>query len=478
MPSILELKQILHLGLIDQENFAAFDAQRKSYFKKYHERFWNKDDENISGRFRGEADNEWVAPRAIEGNDIKELQRFLKRRGFMPGARIDGVFGYWTLASLRLFQHYIRTVEGKKEIGIPDGRVGANTHMHMMRWDEEDLYCAWGPDERDDDNNTFAWTKTSPEYDLWMEALPKIRDMYLEQLQAVEGVPENISLFQLHELNNYDAPTDSRKVADWSFDPQDIHLIGLRCNQEISDDQRGTDDIFILLMNGMVFKFWGSTDPKPASSWDNEPYLLEGQHKYKLSWHNVGATKRAKVYKALVPYQKGVLVFRDWSKNNSLSEEDIRKGLKFDNGDNKLSNPNFSINIHWSANGTSNWSAGCQVISGLSYINHLGKLVDCSEYAAEKYKWLSEVSQPAVKFNRGAYTFVSDFIFAYSSKDYILYTLGRDEHLEKLADPALLQTLNNQDLLHQLQADSESGFAWVQQLVSGMKNSRKKADVV
>ena len=54
------------------------------------------------------------------------------------GARIDGIFDYWTLASVRLFQEYIRTVEGI-DIGIADGRVGRGTHEHMMRCEENDI---------------------------------------------------------------------------------------------------------------------------------------------------------------------------------------------------------------------------------------------------------------------------------------------------------------------------------------------------
>ncbi|PHN03495.1 peptidoglycan-binding domain-containing protein [Flavilitoribacter nigricans] len=471
MTPILQLKQVLHLGLIDEQNAAAFEAQREDYFKRYHERFWGLVGSSTRKKFRGEGSDEWVSPRSIPGDDVKNLQTFLKKRGFMPGARVDGVYGYWTLASVRLFQEYVRTVEGLAEIGIPDGRVGSGTHRHMMRWEEQDLYCKWGPDQREDDNGHFAWTQTSPEYDLWMEVLPKIRDQYLEALSGLSGPAEELSLLQLQELNDFDKPSDSRKVADWSFDPKDIHLIGLRCNHEVGLSNRGNDDLFILLMNGMVFKFWGSTDPKPASSKANEPYLVEGQHKYRLSWHKVTAAN--KVYKALVPYQHGVLVFRDWNGDDALSEDDIRKGLKFNpTGIAELSNPNSTINIHWTSDGRSNWSAGCQVISGRSYVNQDGKLIDCSKFSAGSYSQLSNVSTPGVSHNRGAYTFISDFVFAYAPPgiDYVVYTLGRDEHLEKLADPNLLSTLANQNVLEHLIAENETGQDWVKNLLSIMKD--------
>lgn len=471
MTPILQSQQVLHLGLIDKDDFSTFQDGRESYFRRYHQRFWDFVGSGKRVQFRGEGFNEWITPKPAAGNDIKALQSFLQRRGFMPGARIDGVFGYWTLSSVRLFQEYVRTIEGNPEIGMPDGRVGSGTHAHMMRWDEEDLYCNWGPDREDRDSNTYSWTRTSPEYNLWMEVLPKVRDQYLQALAGISGPAEDISLLQLQELNKFDKPTDSRKVEEWSFEPADIHLIGLRCNHEVSARQRGNDDVFILLMNGMVFKFWGSTDPKPESSLKNEPYLVEGQHKYALSWHKRGES--SKVYKALVPYQHGVLVFRDWNQNDALSIEDIQQGLKFNPTNNPdLNNPNHSINIHWTSDGDSNWSAGCQVISGRSYINNEGKLIDCSRFSAKGYQNVSPVASPGVSHNRGAYTFISDFIFVYAppEKDYVLYTLGRDEHLEKLADPQLLSTLDNQNILDHLRANAESGQDWVKNLLDTLKH--------
>ena len=89
-------------------------------------------------QFRGESLDEWIEPKEVPGNDVKARQKFLHKHGFMPGARIDGIFDYWTLASVRLFQEYIRTVEGI-DIGIADGRVGRGTHEHMMRCEENDI---------------------------------------------------------------------------------------------------------------------------------------------------------------------------------------------------------------------------------------------------------------------------------------------------------------------------------------------------
>lgn len=471
MTPILQLNRVLHLGLVDEDSMAEFQRQRTEYFKRYHRRFWDLYSASKRERFRGEGMSEWVNPQAVAGDDIKQLQRFLRKRGFMPGARVDGVFGYWTLAAVRLFQEYIRTIEGISEVGTPDGRVGNGTHGHMMRWEKEDLYAEWGPDQVSEDDGSFAWTKQSDEYKMWMELLPKIKAGYQQALRDSNDNDDNLELLQLREVNEFNRPTDSRKLDEWSFDPNDIHLIGLRCNHEIGASNRGNDDLFVLLMNGMVFKFWGSTDPKPAGSKKNEPYLVEGQHKYRLSWHKRGAA--AKVYKALVPYQHGVLVFRDWNGDDALSEDDIRKGLKYNpTTDAELNNPNHSINIHWTSDGRTNWSAGCQVISGRSYINNHGKLVDCAAFSADGYNQLSSVSKPGVKFNRGAYTFISDFIFNYAppGKDYIIYTLGRDGALEKFADHELLSTLADQNLLTHLESEREGSESWLQDLVGLMKH--------
>lgn len=469
MTPILELQQVLHLGLIDQDNFADFQAQREDYFKLYHSRFWNTVDAAKRLSFRGEGSHEWITPKPIPGNDIKKLQIFLKDHGFMPGARVDGVFGYWTLASVRLFQEYIRTVEGIKDVGIPDGRVFKGTHEHMMRWQKQNLYSEWGPNEREDAVGNFAWTDPNSEYLLWMQALRDAKEQYQLALANSTGTTEDISLFQLQEINDFDESTDTRKIDDWSFDPKDIHLIGLRCNHETEARQRGNDDLFILLMNGMVFKFWGSTDPRPAESKNNEPYLVEGQHKYRLSWHKVAQSSASeKVYKALVPYQHGVLVFRDWNEQDQLSDDDIRKGLKFHPpGRADLKNPNTTINIHWTFDGRTNWSAGCQVISGRSYINHKGDLIDCSRFSAGSYSQLSNVSQRGVSHNRGAYTFISDFIFTYAPKgvDYVLYTLGRDE----LIPPILLDVMAGQGVMHHLSEEVKNGQDLVKNLLKIMQ---------
>ncbi len=475
MAPILRLNRTLHLGLIDEDSFAGFQNNRTGYFKKYHNRFWASFNNQTRRRiqFRGEGLNEWVEPKSNPGNDIKALQSFLRDHGFMPGGRLDGVFGYWTLSSVRLFQEYIRSVEGKTAIGIPDGRVGSGTHEHMMRWRKDNIYCEWGPQKSEDPANQFNWPFASREYDLWMNLLPRVQSGYLQALRNSSDTPHQLELFQLQEVKNFPGKTDSVKIDDWTFNRDDIHLIGLRCFQERRERERGNDDLFILLMNGMVFKFWGSTDPKPEHTSDGfEPYLAEGQHKYRFSWHKRSTASVHKVYKALVPYDKGVLVFRDWSKTDALNEDDIRKGLLYNKyGAKNRENPNSTINIHWTFDGRNNWSAGCQVISGRSYINHNGDLIDCSAFSAPSYGTVSSVSTRGVKKNRGAYTFISDFVYAYSrpDQDYLRYTLGRDGALEEYADQELLDLLKKQIPNRRFDRAMQNAEAVVHGLVSKMK---------
>jgi hypothetical protein len=136
-----------------------------------------------------------------------------------------------------------------------------------------------------------------------------------------------------------------------------------------------------------------------------------------MSWHKISDV--AKVYKALRPYSgRGVLVFRDKNANDALDTADVQHGLFA---------PNPVINIHWSGIGRSNWSAGCQVIAGSSYLNPDGKLIDCTGFAAPGYSALGRNGK-----TRGAYNVLCDLVLAYSAlnEDAVWYTLGRDDVLD------------------------------------------------
>ena len=66
---------------------------------------------------------------------VAELQQFLPDAGFLPFAKIDGICGYRTAAAIFLFQEYIRTIEGRSEIGFPDGRFGNLFLQNVRHWD-------------------------------------------------------------------------------------------------------------------------------------------------------------------------------------------------------------------------------------------------------------------------------------------------------------------------------------------------------
>ena len=348
--------------------------------------------------FRDDDRTTWRRFRDSPGEEVTQLQEFLSEAGFMPRGVVDGIFDYVTQASTRLFQEYVRTVEGVKDM-VPDGIVGQGTWSHIDRWKATRKVSDWG---------VASTANPTAEYTKWINLLHKAKAHY-------QAHPHPI----ISQVNQYNKPSDTRKVNDWEFDPNEIHLIGIRRGQDLSAGRRENDDIFILLVRGMVFKFWGSTDAnQKMGSRKDEAFLVEGQHKYRFGWHKISVEK--KIYRALKPYKNGVLVFRDRDDDNALTEADLNKGLD--------GNPNQTINIHWSGMGHSNWSAGCQVIAGKSYINHAGNVIDCSDFAAARYDDLNT----SIKKTKGAYNVLADLIVSFSPPgvNHVLYTLGREASLK------------------------------------------------
>ena len=255
----------------------------------------------------------------------------------------------------------------------------------------------------------FSTANGSPEFKKWINLLAKAKKHYLANPHPI------LEFFEKHT-----AKSDTRKIRDWDTAPNTIHLIGIRRNEETRVKSRANDDLFVLLINGLVFKFWGSTDPSQSMAFNeleqtgrkDEPFLIEGQHLYKFGWHKVSSGQR--VYRAMRPAEHGVLVFRDRDDNNALTHEDIKRGL-----DKK---PNKVINIHWSGKGDANFSAGCQVIAGKSYINSDKRVVDCSAFASQSYGGLKTKT-------RGAYNMLTDLILNYAPPSVytVAYTLSRDE---------------------------------------------------
>jgi hypothetical protein len=176
--------------------------------------------------------------------------------------------------------------------------------------------------------------------------------------------------------------------------------------KEFIAGERKFDDVFILLINGLVFKFFGSTDPGGTENPMGPIFLAEGQHLYRLGWHKMSDMKR--VFLALKPLSNGVLVVR--SKDMALTEADLAGGLERNN----------AINIHWGGEGLRNvgrWSSGTQVICGKGYINHNDVVINCSEYAATYFDQIGTMTEGGVYQTKGAYTMLMDLILAFRQGD-------------------------------------------------------------
>ncbi len=335
---------------------------------------------------------------------VLQVQRALTEIGFFPGGKADGICGYRTQSAIRLFQEYVRSVE--KHDCLPDGRFGPQTQAHVERWVAAKQRMVWAP-------SIDAWTAGTPmagEYADWLALLEKVKQQYL-------ATPSR----ELRMVNDFPSSSDSRKVADWDFSAAgNIHLIGIR-----RAEMRGKfDDIFVLLIKGLVFKFQGTTEPGASENPAGPPFLLPGQHNYHFGWHR-------SQYLALRPQSKGVLIVRAGS-NRTLEESDLAKGLE----------TNATINIHWGGLGmtrdVNSWSEGCQTINGSVYINASNTLVSCTAFAATT----SGEPTKDPKKTRGAYNVLLDLVNALGGDlpgNVVKYTLLPEADLA-LA-PALAQGL-------------------------------------
>ena len=142
---------------------------------------------------------------------------------------------------------------------LPDGIYGSNTHKHLLRWKSADKKASWiltedgqkGLVDRWEDargtNNTASLDGT--EYLNWLNYLTKIKKHYQIHPNSM-----------IEKVNEFRGDTDTLKVQDWDFGIDHIHLLGIRRDPERGKG-RGSDDVILLLIKGMVFKFQGSTDP-------------------------------------------------------------------------------------------------------------------------------------------------------------------------------------------------------------------------
>jgi len=361
--------------------------------------------ESWENKLRGEKDGEWAEFRPLGGSamTVADAQRFLKDAGIFPSGKVDGICGYRTLSAIRLFQEYVRTVEGEAGIGFPDGVMGPKTIAQANRWRAKNQKADWAGKSA---------ANPSPEYAKWMALLHKVKEKYLAAPNAM-----------LRKVNEDTQPSDTIKVPNWDFDPNKIHLIGVRRNEtQIEAGQRKFDDAFILLIRGLAFKFLGSTDPGATENPEGFPFLTQGQHLYRFGWHKI--TDLNRVFQALKPLNRGVLVVR--SKDNVLTDADLARRLE----------TNLTINIHWGGEGLFNvgkWSVGCQVIVGKGYINHNDAIVNCSEYAATKYEQLGAKNNGVYR-TKGAYNVLIDLVAALSGADQddnvVRYMLTYERDLE------------------------------------------------
>lgn len=199
--------------------------------------------------FRDEDRSKWRRFKERNGSEVTVLQEFLFRSGFMPRGVIDGIFDYVTQSSARLFQEYVRTVEGFSDM-IPDGIVGIGTWKHIERWKSLKKVADW---------KKYTAQKPTEEFAKWIELLNSAKDYYDTHQSPI-----------LKQVVDFQEQSDTIKLADWTFDPNEIHLIGIRREQNISEKYRENNDIFVLLINGLVFKFWGSTDPSQAMAYNDK----------------------------------------------------------------------------------------------------------------------------------------------------------------------------------------------------------------
>jgi peptidoglycan hydrolase-like protein with peptidoglycan-binding domain len=308
---------------------------------------------------------------------IAEVQQGLKQIGFFPGAGVDGICGYRTQSAIRLFQEYLRSFDGQAGV-VPDGRFGPITQGHLRRWLDQGLQTAWAP-------TIEAWRAGTPpagEYTDWLGLIAHAKE---SQSAAPSRLTQMVGAFG--------HPTDTPVPAKWDTSGAGhVHLVGIRREQITGK----FDDLFVLLVKGLVFKFQGSTEPGATQNPKGLPFLVPGQHDYRFGWHK-------STYLALRPLSAGVLVVR--SADKRLDEGDLAHGLE----------ANTTINIHWGGRGqnrdVATWSEGCQVINGSVYIAPNGELIDCTAFAAVNQDELQANPQKT----RGAFNVVVDLVTALAS---------------------------------------------------------------
>jgi hypothetical protein len=338
---------------------------------------------------------------AGEPISVTAVQEFLSEAGFRPQVPANGICGYRTAAAIFLFQEYLRTVERDPTIGTPDGQLGGQTHKRIEAWTAAGKKADWtaGP---------------SAEHGHWIGVLQTTRS-------RLAATPDTVQ-----SMVNAAGRCATVKAADWDLDPAKAHLLGIRRRKSAGGVQK-LDDAFKLLVHGQVFTFYGSTEPGTKEGNPKYPYLVPGQHRYRLGWHK--QSDGVKIYQALKPMDNGVWVQR--SAGVIATAAELQGPLD--------PTPNTSINVHWGGSGmkdSAEWSAGCQVIVGNSYANHHGQAIDCTPFAAGGYADLSPAK------SKGAYTVLVNLVAALSQDDEntLRYTLLTEDDVAAAGEQFAVDT--------------------------------------
>jgi|RhiMetdeSRZDD1v2_1073273.scaffolds.fasta_scaffold00514_10 hypothetical protein len=360
------------------------DAACKAYLQSARQLMTGADLALFNTALRGEG--EWKRLTPVAGAPVVDIQTFLRATAFFPSGTLDGICGYRTTSAIRLFQEYVRTTVPGMTDFLPDGIWGPKCAERAKQW----------PAGTKADWAQWSATNPSPECAPWLKLLAQVKAKYVASPTPM-----------LKKVDEFSKPTDTVKRAEWDFDPKKIHLIGIRRHEDMpkSENEQRFDDLFVLLIKGVAFTFFGSTEPGhtnvPAKGY---PFLVIGQHRYRFGWHHVGDAQ--KIFQALKPATgAGVLVIR--SQDLSLQDADLPAVLE----------NAVDINVHWGGSVGAvvhGWSEGCQVIVGKAYIDHRGQLRNCAGFAALNTDTLGTTTPKGVKLTKGAYTLLSDLATALS----------------------------------------------------------------